>query len=167
MIQPGDVVLDATAGQGGHSFAILSNNPEVSVIAIDADIDAVIFTQERLAPFGGRASVFESNFADVAKVLHRQGVHEVHKALFDLGWNSGQLAVGRGFSFQHDEPLSMSYGPRPASGFTAREIHNEWDEKTLADVFYGYGEEQYARPIAKSIVERRKFKPIETTIELA
>ena len=166
-VQPGEVVLDATAGQGGHSFAILSNNPQARVLALDADKDAVIFTREKLARFGERATVVESNFSDVEKVLRKQGIPEVHKALFDLGWNSGQLASGRGFSFQHDELLSMSYGKKPASGFDAREILNEWDEKTLADVFYGYGEEQYARSIAKAIVERRKFKPIETTIELA
>ena len=166
-IQEGDQVVDATAGQGGHSFAILSNNPKVQLLAIDADPDAVLFTREKLARFGARAEVAESNFGDVEKVLRTYEVKEVNKALFDLGWNSGQLASGRGFSFQHDEPLSMSYGKKPASGFDAREILNEWDEKTLADVFYGYGEEQYARPIAKAIVERRKFKPIETTIELA
>ncbi len=166
-VRPDEVVLDATAGQGGHSFAILSNNPQAHLVAIDADPDAVLFTREKLAPFGERATVVESNFSNVEKVLRKQGLKEIDKALFDLGWNSGQLASGRGFSFQHDEPLSMSYGTKPASGFNAHEILNEWDEKTLADVFYGYGEEQYARPIAKAIVERRTFKPIETTIELA
>jgi 16S rRNA (cytosine1402-N4)-methyltransferase len=67
----------------------------------------------------------------------------------------------------HDEPLDMSYGARPASGFTAAEILNSWDEHVLADVFFGYGEERYARPIARAVVERRAEAPIETTQELA
>ncbi len=77
-----------------------------------------------------------------------------------------QLASGRGFSFMHDEPLLMSYGDAPASGFTAREIVNTWDEGVIADALYGYGEERYARPIAKAIVARRQLQPIETTLEL-
>jgi 16S rRNA (cytosine1402-N4)-methyltransferase len=166
-MQKGDLVLDATAGQGGHSFAVLSENPGVSVLALDADPEAVVLTRTRLEKFKNRATVVESNFEHVEKVLHKQGIKEINRAIFDLGWNSGQLFSGRGFSFQYDEPLSMSYGPEPASGFNAREIVNEWEEKTLADVIFGYSEEQYARRIANAIVERRKFSPIETTIELA
>ncbi len=162
-----DLVLDATAGQGGHSFAILSHNPGVTVLALDADAEAVAMTKKRLEKFKNRAVVVESNFEHVEKVLHAQGKKEIQKAIFDLGWNVGQLASGRGFSFKHDEPLSMSYGKEPASGFNAREIVNEWNEKTLADVFFGYSEEQYARRIAKAIIDRRSFQPIETTIELA
>jgi len=165
-LQPGDVVVDATAGQGGHSFAIASVS-KVSLLALDADKDAVRATRERLEKFAARATVDEANFGDVEKMLKKHSVQRVTKALFDLGWNSGQLASGRGFSFLHDEPLNMSYGAKPASGFTAKEILNEWDEKTIADVLYGYGEEQYARRIAKAVVERRAFKPFETTIELA
>ena len=166
-VQKTDLVLDATAGQGGHSFAILSSMPGSEVLALDADPEAVALAQKRLSKFKKRALVVLSNFEHVEKVLHKQGVKEINKALFDLGWNSGQLASGRGFSFGHDEPLNMSYGPEPVSGFNAREIVNEWDEKTLADVFYGYSEEQYSRRIAKAIIDRRSFKPIETTIELS
>lgn len=162
----GEVVLDATAGQGGHSFAILSQAPGTSVIALDADPVAVDLAGKRLAKFKSRAAVVESNFEHLGKVLRKLGYESVDKVLFDLGWNSGQLDSGKGFSFLVDEPLNMSYGQKPASGFNAREVLNEWNEKTLADVLFGYGEERYARRIAKAIVARRQFQPIETTLEL-
>ena len=164
--QPNELVLDATAGQGGSSFAVLAET-RAQVFAMDADLEAVLATRSRLEKFKERVVVVEGNFGDVEKVLTKNGVKEINKALFDLGWNAGQLASGRGFSFLHDEPLSMSYGKKPASGFTAREILNEWKEDTLADVLYGYGEEQYARRIAAAIITRRALQPIETTIELA
>ncbi len=165
-IQPTDIVFDATAGRGGHSFLVLDKT-EARVLAVDADPDAVLATRGRLEKFKERVEVVEGNFSDAEKIIKKHTRGEVQKAIFDLGWNLSQLASGRGFSFLHDEPLSMSYGPTPASGFNAQEILNEWDETTLADVFYGYGEEQYSRRIARAIIERRVVKPIETTLELA
>jgi 16S rRNA (cytosine1402-N4)-methyltransferase len=163
----GEMVLDATAGQGGHSEALLHAAPGIHLIALDADPSAVAATQARLASFSGSVRVVESNFADSAKVLKHLGVEKIHKALFDLGWRSEQLASGRGFSFLHDEPLDMSYGSSPRSGFTAVQILNGWGEQALADVFFGYGEERYARRIAAAVVERRKLAPIHTTVEFA
>ncbi len=165
-VHKGEVVVDATAGQGGHSFAILSAEPHITLWALDADPAAVALASERLHKFGSKASVVESNFDAVAKVLKKNKLETIDKALFDLGWNSGQLLSGRGFSFLHDEPLNMSYGKKPASGFVASEILNTWDEETLANVLYGYGEERYSRRIAKAIVARRDIEPIQTTIEL-
>lgn len=147
----GDVVLDATYGTGGHSRA-LTEAAKIKLIAIDAD--------------PRDEGVVEGNFADLGAILKREGVEKVDKVLFDLGWNIEQLGAGKGFSFMTDEPLNMSYGKRPASGFTAAEIVNTWDEKVIADVLYGYGEERYARRIAKAIVERREATPILSTIEL-
>jgi len=152
-LKKGDVVIDATYGQGGHSKAI-TKKAKVQLLALDAD-----------PAVGGE--VVEANFADIASVAKSEGVTSADKILFDLGWNRGQLSSGRGFSFLHDEPLSMSYGTKPRSGFTAAEILNTWSEKVLADVFYGYGEERYARRIAKAVVERRADKPFATTLELA
>src|SRR6185436_800381 len=106
--------------------------------------------------------VVEANFGDLAKVL---GTQKIDKILFDLGWNLTQLSSGRGFSFMYDEPLDMSYGPAPRSGFTAAEALNLWSESALADVFFGYGEERYARRIAKAVVARRKLQPFKTTME--
>ncbi|HVV15415.1 MAG TPA: 16S rRNA (cytosine(1402)-N(4))-methyltransferase RsmH [Candidatus Paceibacterota bacterium] len=164
-LKKGELVLDATAGRGGHSEAILRAAPNC-LIAMDADPESVAATRERLKNFGERALVVEANFRDAAAVLKREHIKAVDKALFDLGWNMSQLASGRGFSFMHDEPLSMSYGPQPASGFTAAEILNNWSEKVLADVIFGYGEERYARPIARAIAARRDIEPIKTTHEL-
>src|SRR3989338_5426754 len=146
----GEVVVDATYGQGGHSRLIVAA-AKVTLVAIDAD---------------PAAGVHVANFADLPEVLKKLNIKKINKALFDLGWNRGQLQSGRGFSFQNDEPLNMSYAPAPRSGFTATDILNTWSEKAIADVLYGYGEERYSRPIARAIVARRKLQPIKTTIEL-
>ena len=164
-LKDGEVVLDATAGAGGHSEAML-NAANVRVIALDADSSAVLRVGSRLTPFGDRAEVLEGNFSDAKQLLERVGVSKIDKALFDLGWNRGQLFSGRGFSLLQSDPLLMSYGTTPASGATAREIVNEWSETTLADIFYGYGEERYARRIAREIVATRETMPIETTSQL-
>lgn len=150
--QKGEVVVDATFGAGGHAKA-LKAAAHITLIALDAD------------PAAG-AGVIEGNFADLDRILKKENISKIDKALFDLGWNKGQLTSGRGFSFLSNEPLNMSYGTRPASGFTAAEIVNHWSEKVLADVLFGYGEERYARRIAKAIVARRAKQPIATTIEL-
>jgi 16S rRNA (cytosine1402-N4)-methyltransferase len=164
--QAGEQIVDATAGEGGHSYALLEHEPKARLLALDADPSAVAIARERLEKFGTRAEVVEANFGELSKVLSHKKIHTVHKVLFDLGWNSGQLASGRGFSFLTDEPLNMSYGKKSASSFTAAEALNEWDEETLANVFYGYGEERYARRIAKAVVARREIQPIKTTLEL-
>ena len=164
-IAKGELVLDATAGSGGHSEAILAAGARL--LALDADLAAVERTRARLAPYGERAEVVEANFKDLHKVLKHAAIKTIDKALFDLGWNKEQLAAGKGFSFLIDEPLNMSYGAKPASGFTATEVVNEWSKEVLADVLYGYGEESYARRIAKAIGARRALKPIATTLELS
>ena len=164
-IKNSDVVLDATAGMGGHSEMLLEAGA-ARVIALDADPEAVAAAKARLARFGARATVLESNFKDAGTTLAGAGVTSITKALFDLGWNSTQLHSGRGFTFMADEPLNMSYGAVPASGFTASQIVNTWSEEVLADVFFGYGEERYARRIAKKIVETRDANPITTTSQL-
>lgn len=162
--QKGDVVVDATLGLGGHSEAMLKS-PGVRVFSFDADEGAVAAGKERLKKYGSRLTLLNANFGDMGEVLESAGVTKINKALFDLGWNKGQLTSGRGFSFLVDEPLNMSYGKKPASGFTAAEILNSWTEKVLADVFFGYGEERFARRIAKAVVARREIKPFETTLE--
>lgn len=164
-VHKGEVVVDATAGLGGHSEALLKSAP-VTLLALDADKNACEATTLRLKHFGTRASVVQANFRDLSIVLKREKIETVNKVLFDLGWNMTQLSSGRGFSFLSDEPLNMSYGEIPASGFSARDILNTWDEKVIADVLFGYGEERYARPIARAIVARRDMQPIETTHEL-
>jgi 16S rRNA (cytosine1402-N4)-methyltransferase len=148
-VQKGDVVVDATYGQGGHS-KLLAKAARIKLVSIDADPAAKVIT---------------GNFGDLEEIAAQLGIKEVNKVLFDLGWNRGQLSAGRGFSFMHDEPLVMSYGERPRSGFVAAEILNSFTEKALADIFFGYGEERYARRIAAAVVARRKLKAYETTLE--
>ena len=161
-----DQILDATAGEGGHSELLLSQNSTAKLLALDADPRSVVLVRDRLASFGNRAEVVEANFADLAEACTLKHITTLNKVLFDLGWNSGQLYSGRGFSFMHDEPLLMSYGANPASKFNAEEILNGWSEETLANVFFGYGEERYARRIAKHIVEIREKTPLRTTFDL-
>ena len=158
-VKDGEVVVDATYGRGGHSAA-LKKTVKIKLIALDAD------PVRSLASNGTGPAVIEANFADLQEVLKKLGITEVNKVLFDLGWNMTQLQSGRGFSFMRDEPLNMSYAASPRSGFTAAEALNLWSEETLADVLFGYGEERYARRIAKAIVARRKVQPFATTNEL-
>ncbi len=164
-IKESDIVLDATAGMGGHSEKMLEAGAS-KVVSLDADPAAVAAARKRLERFGSRTLVIESNFKDTNVALTSANIPQIDKALFDLGWNSTQLHAGRGFSFMQDEPLNMSYGPAPASGFTASQILNTWSESVLADVFFGYGEERYARRIAKKVIETRETAPIETTAQL-
>ncbi len=148
-VQKGEVVVDATYGQGGHS-GLLKKEAKIKLVALDADPEA---------------GVINANFGDLRTVAADLGIVEINKALFDLGWNRGQLSAGRGFSFMTDEPLNMSYGAKPRSGFTAAEILNTFKETALADIFFGYGEERYARRIAKAVVERRESQPFVSTLE--
>ncbi len=159
-VKDGEVVVDATYGRGGHSTA-LKKAAKIKLIALDADPDGKTVSSNGAGP-----AVVEANFADLKEVLKKLGITEVDKVLFDLGWNMTQLDSGRGFSFMRDEPLNMSYTVKPRSGFTAAEALNEWSEETLADVLFGYGEERYARRIAKAIAARRIVQPFETTREL-
>lgn len=149
-VQDKEIVVDATYGQGGHS-KLLKKEARIKLVCLDAD---------------PAAGVINANFGDLGRVAEDLGITEINKVLFDLGWNRGQLSSGRGFSFMADEPLNMSYGEAPRSGFTAAEMLNTFSEKALADVFFGYGEERYARRIAAAVAKRREEKPFETTLEL-
>ena len=157
-LHDGQAVVDATVGQGGHSEAMLEA-ANVRVTALDADVASVEATRTRLSRFGDRAQIIEANFQNIVSVVKEQP----DRVLFDLGWNRNQLASGKGFSFQGNEPLNMSYGAEPLCGFTASEILNSWSEEAIANVLYGYGDERYARRIAKNAVAERAQAPIATT----
>ena len=158
-LHDGQTVVDATAGQGGHSEAIL-HTAKVQLIALDADAAAVASTRVRLQRFGERLYVVEANFRDIKNAVESCGHPLVDRVLFDLGWNRGQLTAGKGFSFQNDEPLLMTYGE---SGETAADIVNSSSEEDLADLIFTYGEERFARPIACAIVAARAKERILTT----
>ncbi len=164
-LRPGDVVVDATAGRGGHSMRILQR-ADVQLIALDADPTSVAHVQMLSRPYGSRARVLEGNFGHMEKLLAEVGVLAIDKCLFDLGWNRTQLLGGRGFSFVQDEPLIMSYGDIPASGLTAADMLNTLSEEAIANLLFGYGEERYARRIARQIVSQRDTTPFTTTAQL-
>ena len=164
---PGDTVVDATLGGAGHARAIVERLGKAgTLIGFDLDHDAILRAREALAEVAPKTHLVEANFRHLRAELEKLGLTQITKALFDLGWSSYQLDAGRGFSLKSDEPLLMTYS-KDETALTAARIVNEWGEASLADVLYGWGEERYARRIAKSIVERRESKPFTTARELA
>jgi len=165
MVQPDDVVVDATLGGAGHFSALLAALGEGGVIVgIDADPSAVERAREVYANDRRTtrpvAHVVNDNFRNLARILERLGVGRIDKILFDLGWSGFQIAAPRGFSFQNDEPLLMTYGD---SGETAADIVNTSSLEDLADLIYTYGEESFSRGIARAIVAARTKERILTT----
>lgn len=159
----GEVAIDGTLGGGGHTNLLASKFPEATIFAFDLDTDAIARSQEILADHN--ITYINTNFAYMKKELEARGVGQVNGIMLDLGFSSDQIEQsGRGFSFQKDEPLNMSLAKD--SDVTAEVIVNEWSEETLADIIYGFGEERYARRIARAIVETRGESPIKTTFEL-
>jgi 16S rRNA (cytosine1402-N4)-methyltransferase len=167
-IQPGDVVVDGTIGGAGHFRELMARLDETgTLIGIDADEDAI----ERAANVerGAHAPtvhLVHDNFRNLEAILEHETISHIDKALFDLGWSSFHLTSGRGFSFRADEPLYMTYG-NPEEGKTAADLINSATEEELSDIIFTYGEERFARGIAKSIVTARRVSPILTTTELA
>ncbi len=167
-IRDGDIVVDATLGNGGHSEALLSLEKDIRVVAIDMDLDAIARSQKRLGHFEDRITYIQGNFRNIKTLLESHGISSVSKILFDFGLSSNQLEEsGRGFTFQHDEPLLMTFARDITdSTLTARDIVNDWQEDSLREIIRGFGEEKFAGRIARGIVEAREVKPIETTTEL-
>ena len=167
-LKDNSVVVDATFGGGGHTREILKNFKNAKVIAFDADKDAYKRAWKNITGYEDRIIFKNLNFKDIKKGLSEEKIEEVDGVLFDLGISSDQLdQVERGFSFLRDEKLLMTMKENPTDeDITAYEIVNTWEESSLADIIYGYGEEKYARRIARNIVEARQIKPIETTFDL-
>ena len=167
-VQPDDIVVDATLGGAGHAQELAKGlGGNGLFLGLDADCDAIERTRTALAGAKAPLHLVCANFRELEKELVKLGVAKITKVLFDLGWSSYQLDSGRGFSFQVDEPLLMAYGKEPAKGtLTAGEIVNTWSEESLADIIFGFGEERYARRIAKAIVSQRAQKPFQTSREL-
>lgn len=164
-LRPSDTVVDATLGGGGHFIALLAALGEGgTIIGIDADRAAVERGREAYAADRRTerpvAHLVNDNFRNLSRILERLGVGHADAILFDLGWSGFQISAPRGFSFQSDEPLLMNYSE---SGETAADIVNSSSETALADLIFTYGEERFARPIARAIVEARSKKRILTT----
>ena len=160
---PPGVVVDATVGGGGHAEALLDAHPHLSLLGLDQDPDAVAAATARLARFGDRAAVHRARFDSLAEVLSARGVDGASGALFDLGVSSPQLdRPERGFSYRAEGPLDMRMDPTRAP--SADDLVNGADEAELARLLHAYGDERYARRIARAIVAHR---PIATTDRLA
>ncbi|MBW8173584.1 16S rRNA (cytosine(1402)-N(4))-methyltransferase RsmH [Ornithinimicrobium sp. Arc0846-15] len=163
--EPGSILVDGTLGMGGHTAAILSACPNVQVIGIDRDTEALQLAGERLAEFGDRFTPVHSVYDEIDEVLSDLEIASVQGALFDLGVSSLQLdAEDRGFAYRVDAPLDMRMDQ--SQGMTAADLLNTWSAADLEQILKEYGEERFARKIARQLVERREVKPWETSGEL-
>ena len=156
--------MDATLGLGGHAEALLAASPDVELVGIDRDSEALELAARRLVPFGSRVRLVQANFHQLDKALAGLGVRSVAGVLADLGVSSLQLDTAeRGFSFRFDGPLDMRMG---LADLTAADVVNQASEGELEKIFRDYGEERQARRIARAIGRARLERPIETTGEL-
>jgi 16S rRNA (cytosine1402-N4)-methyltransferase len=165
--EAGGVYVDGTLGLGGHSAEILSRSgPDGKVIAFEWDENALRRSTERLQEYSHRLIVIRRNFAELAEGLEEIGIEKIDGLLLDIGLSSLQLDLGmdRGFSFQRDESLDMRMDSR--NPITAQTILTTGSAQELADIFYYYGEERQARPIASAIVRFRENEEIRSTKQL-
>ena len=165
-IDPSGVYVDGTLGGGGHSSLICEHlSEEGTLIGIDRDSDALEAASERLKDFKCKKIFVKSNYSDIKNVLKELDIPGIDGALLDLGVSSFQLDnEERGFSYMKDAPLDMRMNQDDL--FTAKDVVNKYSERELTNVIEDYGEERWAKRIAKFIVERRREKPLETTGEL-
>lgn len=165
-IKPDGVYLDGTLGGGGHSYAIVSAlGSGGRLVGIDQDEAAVEAAGRRLEPFGDRVTLIRDNYCNARQTLRQAGVEKVDGIVLDLGVSSFQLDnAERGFSYRYDTALDMRMDLRQP--LTARDIVNQYTETELYRIIRDYGEEQFAKNIAKHIVRARTDKSIETTGEL-
>lgn len=167
-LKVGGVYFDGTIGGGGHSYEILRRtSPTGRLIATDLDDEAIRAAGERLAPFAGRFSIYKANYKDFARVFDEAGVDKVDGALLDFGVSSHQIDdAERGFSYRQSQaPLDMRMNRE--APLTAAEVLNTYPEERLERILKTYGEEPFARTIAKNVVRAREKKPLETCGEFA
>lgn len=166
-VRPEGVYVDATLGGGGHSAAILNQLTSGRLYSFDQDQTAINYNQQHLKKFidGGRSVLIEDNFRNLKTALLKNGVKNVDGIVYDLGVSSPQFDdAKRGFSYNQDAPLDMRMNQQQS--LSAMNIVNEWPYEKLVKIFYRYGEERFAKQIARKIEYRRKNKPIKTTFEL-
>lgn len=168
-VKSGETFLDCTVGSGGHSIAVAeAAEGPVVIIGLDEDEDALARAKKRFEEVGIRASLIRKNFRHLDIALAEARTSALDAILMDLGVSTDELlASGRGFSFNTDEPLLMSFRKNPEGSITARQVVNEWGEENLATILEGFGGERYAKRIARAIAEARVQAPIETSKTLA
>ncbi len=165
-IRPDGIYVDGTLGGGGHSSEIAARlGSGGRLIGIDQDGDAIEAAGKRLAPYADRVTIVRDNYSQMGRILKDLSISGVDGILLDLGVSSYQLdKPERGFTYREDAPLDMRMDQRQDR--TARDIVNGYSEKELAGIIRNYGEERYARSIARHIVMARQKHPVETTGEL-
>ena len=165
-IKPNGIYLDGTLGGGGHAFEIARQLQDGRLIGIDRDDAAINAATERLSPFSDKVTLVRENFKNARFVLETLGIDGLDGAMLDLGVSSHQLDEGeRGFSYRFSAPLDMRMDRRQE--LTAYTVVNTYSEQDLTRVISDYGEEKFARAIARRIVQARAIAPIETTDALA
>ena len=166
-IRPDGTYVDATLGGGGHSSAIFNQLTTGRLYSFDQDQTAIRYNQQHLKKFidDGRSILIEDNFRNLGTALAKNGVKSVDGIVYDLGVSSPQFDdAQRGFSYKLDAPLDMRMNQQQA--LSAMNVVNEWPYEKLVKILYRYGEERFAKQIARKIERRRESKPIKTTFEL-
>ena len=164
-VKPDGIYVDGTLGGGGHASEVCRLLTRGHLYGIDQDGDAIAAARERLAPFGDRVTFIRDNYRNVKAALSVEGVEKADGIVVDLGGSSYQFDnQERGFSYRFDAPLDMRMDRRQT--LTAKEIVNDYPESDLYRIIRDYGEDRFAKNIAKHIVRTRADKPIETTYEL-
>jgi 16S rRNA (cytosine1402-N4)-methyltransferase len=165
LTQPGAVLVDATLGLGGHAEAFLARFPELVLVGIDRDTEALALTGERLAAYGDRVHLVHAVYDAIPEALDGLGIAAVAGILFDLGVSSLQLdRVDRGFSYSQDAPLDMRMDS--TSPLTAERIIADYSESDLRRIFYEFGEEKLAPRYASKIVQAREISPLSRSGQL-
>ena len=166
-IKPDGIYVDGTLGGGGHAYHVCQKLSEKGrYIGIDQDADAIAASTKRLEPFKDKVTIVRDNYVNMPKVLHDLGIEHVDGILLDLGVSSFQLdEKERGFTYREDVPLDMRMDQRQNK--TAADVVNNYSENELFRIIRDYGEDKFAKNIAKHIVMARKEKPLETTEELS
>ncbi|MFL6108361.1 MAG: 16S rRNA (cytosine(1402)-N(4))-methyltransferase RsmH [Marmoricola sp.] len=165
LTEPGSVFLDATLGLGGHSEAVLNRCPQARVIGVDRDVHALELAGQRLAGFADRTDLVHAVYDEIPEVLHDLGLGPIQAILFDLGVSSMQLDVReRGFAYAEDAPLDMRMND--TTGLTAADVLNTYAAADLARILRTYGEEKFARQIARAVVATRDAEPFTSSARL-
>ena len=164
-IQSNGIYVDGTLGRGGHSAEILKRIPQGHLYAFDRDMAAIEESRIRLSAIGNNFTLIHNQFSQLKEELDKLGIQKMDGMLLDLGVSSPQFDDGsRGFSYRYDAPLDMRMDRTQEK--SAYEVVNTYDYHELVRIFYQYGEESFAKQIARKIEKQRAIKPIETTFEL-
>ena len=159
------IYVDGTLGRGGHSAEILARIPQGHLYAFDRDASAIEESRERLAQIGNNVTLIHSNFSNLKRELTARGVTGIDGMVLDLGVSSPQFdEAQRGFSYRFDAPLDMRMDQ--SQKLSAYQVVNEWEYQELVRIFFQFGEESFAKQIARKIEKAREVKPIETTFVL-